>query len=95
MQNVLRFIALFALCCLPLITFAQGKLWKDYLGKWDISGEAPHQNYVYWLEVKEVDGKLAADFLNRGGSVLPVSEIRFENGELIFRAARANERAPQ
>ena len=93
-------LLLFALFLLPAMSFAQGKPpsgkpWTDYLGKWDISGEPPRENYVYWLDVKEVDGKLAADFLNRSGSVLPVSAIRFENGELIFRPAPSNAKAPQ
>ncbi len=88
-------LLLFALSLLPAMSFAQAQPWKDYLGKWDISGEPPHASYAYWLDVKEVDGKLAADFLNRSGSVLPVSSIRFENGELIFRAAHANAKAPQ
>lgn len=58
---------------------------KDFLGKWDIMGDAPNQNVVYWLEVKkEADGKLSATFLNRGGSVLPVGSIKIENGELVF-----------
>jgi hypothetical protein len=84
-----------ALWLLPIMSFAQNSSWKDYLGKWDISGEAPHSNYVYWLDLTEVNGKLAATFLNRSGSVLPVSEIRFADDELIFRPAKANERAPQ
>ena len=95
MRIVARLVYLFVLGCLPLVTFAQDKPWKDYLGKWDISGEPPYANYVYWLEVKEVDGKLAANFLNRSGSVLPVSEISFTNGELVFAPAQSNPKAPK
>ena len=58
---------------------------KAFLGKWDIMGDAPNQNAVYWLEVKqEADGKLSGKFLNRGGSVLPLHSIKLENGELVF-----------
>ncbi|HEX4948944.1 MAG TPA: hypothetical protein VFZ34_19860, partial [Blastocatellia bacterium] len=58
---------------------------KAFLGKWDIMGDAPNQNVVYWLEVKqEADGKLSGNFLNRGGSVLPLYSIKIENGELVF-----------
>ena len=99
MRAAATLLSLFVLFCLPLMAVAQEKpqekSWKDYLGKWDISGEPPHGNYVYWLEVKEVDGKLAANFLNRGGSVLPVSSISFENGELVFTAAQPNPKAPK
>lgn len=58
---------------------------KAFLGKWDIMGDAPNQNAVYWLEVKkEADGKLSGSFLNRGGSVLPLHSIKLENSELVF-----------
>jgi hypothetical protein len=58
---------------------------KAFLGKWDIMGDAPNQNVVYWLEVKaEADGKLTGTFLNRGGSVLPLPSVKLENGELVF-----------
>lgn len=58
---------------------------KPFLGKWDIMGDAPNQNAVYWLEVsKEADGKLSGKFLNRGGSVLPLHSIKLENDELVF-----------
>src|SRR5215471_2180180 len=57
---------------------------NQFLGKWDITGVGPHSDYVYWLEVKEQDGKLTGSFLNRTGSVLPLEEIKIEGGELIF-----------
>jgi Domain of Unknown Function (DUF1080) len=57
---------------------------NPFLGKWDINGVGPHSDYVYWLEVKEQDGKLTGSFLNRSGSVLPLEEIKIEGGELVF-----------
>ena len=73
---------IFALLIIASTTFAQE---KSFLGKWDIMGDAPNQNVVYWLEVKkEADGKLSGSFLNRGGSVLPLPSITIENGELVF-----------
>ena len=57
---------------------------KAFLGKWDITGTGPHQNFVYWLEVKEENGALAGWFLNRGGSVTKLPKIAVENGELVF-----------
>lgn len=58
---------------------------KAFLGKWDIMGDAPNQNAVYWLEVtQEAAGKLSGKFLNRGGSVLPLHSIKLENNELVF-----------
>src|SRR5262245_59379113 len=66
---------------------------NPFLGKWDISGVGEHSRYVYWLEVKEEDGKLTGNFLNLTGSVLPLAEIKIEGDELIFspKIVRANQ----
>lgn len=55
-----------------------------FIGRWDITGEGRYQDHVYWLEVREVDGRLGGTFLNRRGSVLPLPEISIVEGELVF-----------
>ena len=60
---------------------AQG---NPFIGTWNLSGEAPFENYVYWLEVKDEGGKLSAMFLNRGGSPVPVQDVKVTDGELSF-----------
>ena len=68
---------------------------SPFLGKWDITGEGRFSNQVYWLEVREENGKLAGTFLNRRGSVLPLPEIAIVDGELIFSiGARPNQPKP-
>ena len=68
---------------------------NPFLGKWDITGEGRFSNQVYWLEVREENGKLAGTFLNRRGSVLPLPEIAIVDGELIFSiGARPNQPKP-
>lgn len=57
---------------------------NPFLGKWDITGEGRYGNHVYWLEVREENGRLAGTFLNRRGSVLPLPEIAVVDGELVF-----------
>lgn len=57
---------------------------SPFLGTWNLTGEPPNDNHVYWLEVKDEEGKLSATFLNRGGSPVPVQEVRISNGELSF-----------
>lgn len=57
---------------------------NPFLGTWNLTGEPPNGNYVYWLEVKEEGGKLSATFLNRGGSPVPVQDVKISNGELSF-----------
>lgn len=74
---------IFTLAFFTVTAFAQTE--KPFLGKWDITGDAPNQNVVYWLEVtKEANGQLSGKFLNRGGSVLPLHSLKIENSELIF-----------
>lgn len=85
---VLRFI--FSLCALAMLSLGCVAQDNPFLGKWDINGVGPHSNHVYWLEVKMEDGKLAGYFLNRGGSVLKLAEIKIEDGELVFRPAGSN-----
>jgi hypothetical protein len=57
---------------------------NPFLGKWNITGQAPNTNHVYWLEVKQDGGKPSALFLNRGGSPVPVENIRLEKDQLSF-----------
>ncbi len=67
---------------LPCLCNAAQK--NPFLGKWDITGIAPHGNYIYWLEVKEENGQLVGYFLNRAGSVSTLPEIAIEGEELVF-----------
>jgi 3-keto-disaccharide hydrolase len=57
---------------------------NPFLGAWNITGDAPNTSYVYWLEVKDEGGKLSALFLNRGGSPVPMADVKVANGELTF-----------
>ncbi len=76
--------SLLLIACAGIITRAQE---NPFLGKWDITGTAPNNNYIFWLEVKNEDGKLAGYFLNRSGSVLKLPEIAIEDGVLVFAPA--------
>ena len=75
------FTSLLLFVCWGSIAMAQE---NPFLGKWSITGVGQYSNYVYWLEVKEEDGKLTGSFLNRSGSVLPLAEIKIEDDELVF-----------
>jgi hypothetical protein len=78
--------------CLGGVVMAQE---NPFVGKWDITGVGQHSNYVYWLEVKEENGKLSGSFLNRSGSVLPLAEIKIEGGELVFTPTLPREGMPK
>ena len=87
-------IILLSLCLLiagaPLLAQEEA-----FLGKWDINPTDPPGNYAYWLEVKKENGVLSGNFLNRGGSVLPLPEITVENGELVFSPAPGRRDEPK
>ena len=72
---------------------AQG---NPFLGTWNLSGDPPRENFVYWLEVKDEGGKLSAMFLNRGGSPVPAEDVKLAGNELTFtlRSGRGG-RGPQ
>lgn len=60
---------------------------SPFAGRWNLSGTGEHADHVYWLEVTEEGGIFKARFLNRGGSPVPLPDVRVENGELAFRLA--------
>ncbi|HXW08792.1 MAG TPA: DUF1080 domain-containing protein [Vicinamibacterales bacterium] len=66
---------------------AQDDSAQPFLGAWNLTGDAPNDTFVYWLEVKNEGGKLSAMFLNRGGSPVPAVDPRITNGELTFSIA--------
>jgi hypothetical protein len=81
MRLAKRLAAILVLVTGVMMTHAQQ---NPFLGKWNITGQGPHTNQVYWLEVKEDGRKLSALFLNRGGSPVPVENIKLEKDQLTF-----------
>lgn len=76
--------ALLAMVMVAAVAPWAGAQNNPFLGTWNLTGEPPNGNYVYWLEVKDEGGKLSATFLNRGGSPVPVQEVKVSDGELSF-----------
>lgn len=75
-------LALIAAALLPAApALAQN---NPFLGTWNLTGDPPNENAVYWLEVKDEGGKLSAMFLNRGGSPVPVPDVKVADGTLTF-----------
>jgi hypothetical protein len=62
---------------------------SPFVGSWNMTGTGDDSNLVYWLEVKEADGKFTGSFLNRVGNPSPLGSVKVENGELIFQAGNA------
>ncbi|AMY08977.1 hypothetical protein LuPra_02185 [Luteitalea pratensis] len=68
---------------------------NPYVGRWNITGTGADARKVYFLEVKEVGGKLEGLFLDRGGHATPVSWIKVENGELQWQYGGGAETLPK
>jgi hypothetical protein len=84
-------IALVSAACIVVL---QGRpQTSPFLGAWNLTGVAPDNTYVYWLEVKEENGQLSGMFLNRGGNPNPLAEVRVEGDELVFRGGQAGKPA--
>lgn len=83
----MHIMRLAALACLLLGAVAAIEGQGSFAGRWNLTGTAGHADRIYWLEVKEEGGTFRGTFLNRGGSPVPLPEVKVENGELIFRLA--------
>src|SRR5438552_18485827 len=80
MRHCHAFVAVF----LALLSVTIRADQKAFLGRWNLSGTPPNSDRVYWLEVKEENGKLSAMFLNRGGSPVRIDDVRMEGDELVL-----------
>src|SRR5918995_6546065 len=68
---------------------------NPFLGAWNLSGDPPRENFVYWLEVKTEGGTLSAMFLNRGGSPVPAENVKIADGELSFVLPASGDQRPK
>jgi hypothetical protein len=68
---------------------------NPFLGTWNLSGDPPRENFVYWLEVKNEGGRLSAMFLNRGGSPVAAEDVKITGGELSFALPASDDRRPR
>jgi hypothetical protein len=67
---------------------------NPFVGAWNISGDAPNQGNIYWLEVKDAGGKPAVMFLNRGGSPVAGENVKVAGNELTFMVGGTGENRP-
>jgi 3-keto-disaccharide hydrolase len=73
------------LLVLPIAGGAQESARPPILGRWDITIRTPQGDRAAWLEV-DLSGSrtLVGRFVGTGGSVRPISEVEFANGEFRF-----------
>ncbi len=67
-----------------------GKSPNAFVGRWDLTVNAPNGSYPDWLEVSEKDGGLQARYQPRGGSVRPIEKAEMVGNHLILTIAAAS-----
>lgn len=67
---------------------------KPLLGRWDLTLTAPDRTYPSWLEIRQEDGQLKAQFVSRWGNARPLPKIEISGGTLTFVSPKAEEDRP-
>ena len=62
-----------------------------YLGRWDLTLNGPDREYPSWLELKEENGALKAEFVGRWGNARPLPKAEVKDGTLTFVSPKAEE----
>jgi len=64
---------------------------KAYLGPWDLTLKSPGRDYPSWLELREENGRLSAEFVGRWGNARPLPKAELSNGRLTFVSPKEEE----
>jgi hypothetical protein len=64
---------------------------QAYLGRWDLTLKAPHREYPSWLELREDNGQLKAEFVGRWGNARPLPSVELSDGHLKFVSPKEEE----
>ena len=70
-----------------------GESAKAFLGRWDLTLKAPDREYPSWLEVRQENGRLVAEFVGRWGNARPLPKAELSNGRLTFVSPKEEEGA--
>jgi len=65
-----------------------------FLGRWDLTLEAPDREYPSWLELRREGGQLKADMVGRWGNARPLPKVELSNGKLTFVSPKDEEASP-
>jgi hypothetical protein len=67
---------------------------KPFLGRWDLTLQAPDREYPSWLEISQDNGKVTAQFVSRWGNARALPKIEISNDTLTFVSPKAEEERP-
>jgi len=64
---------------------------EAFIGRWDLTLQAPDREYPSWLEVEREDSTLKAQFVGRWGNARPLPSVEISNGVLKFVSPKEEE----
>ena len=65
-----------------------------FLGRWDLTLEAPDREYPSWLELRQESGQLKARMVSRWGNARALPKVDLSNGRLTFVSPKEEEERP-
>lgn len=71
-----------------------GESAKALLGRWDLTLKDGSREYPSWLELRQENGRLVAEFVGRWGNARPLPKAELSNGKLTFVSPKEEEGAP-
>ena len=67
---------------------------KRFLGRWDLTLEAPDRKYPSWLEIWQEHSELKAQMVGRWGNARPLPMVGISNDTLTFISPKDEENSP-
>src|SRR5215472_9529161 len=68
---------------------------EQFLGRWDLTLQAPDREYPSWLELREEGGQLQAQMVGRWGNARPLPKASISNAKLTFVSPKDEEASKQ
>ena len=68
---------------------------KPFLGRWDLTLNAPDHQYPSWLELTESGGQLQGRMVGRWGNAHPILNVKVEKSVLTFSSPKNEEDTPK
>jgi hypothetical protein len=66
-----------------------------FLGRWDLTLQAPDREYPSWLELSQENGQLKAEMVGRWGNARPLPKVEISDGHLRFVSPKEEEGSKQ
>ena len=64
-----------------------------FVGRWDLTLKAPDREYPSWLELRQENGRLVAEFVGRWGNARTLPKAELSNGHVTFVSPKEEEGA--